>query len=164
MKYSSVVSLILAFFSFQAYALAQSSSVQEFPSSKELVEKYYELKELGLHSPKHFPPHCRPQRGSCFRTACETVDQFECDDQHEMDTLRRACRGNWGDACLKTSVSFLDRFEYDDLEEMAELADSCRGISDTECIRYTCERMGSFACDDLDEIKEVNRRCSGDLR
>lgn len=151
---------VLSFFGFLTQGFAQNTNPQSTKTAAEVVNDYFELKELGLLN-KHIPRNCRPQLGSCFRTACETVDRFECDDQNEMDRLRRACRGSWGDDCLKTSFRYLGKFEYDDIEEMEVLANSCRGVYDTECISYTCDRMGSFDCDDLEEIVEVNQRCSG---
>lgn len=160
---STAVFFIFSLFGFLNPAIAQNTNPENAKTPAEVVDEYFELKELGVLD-KHIPRDCRPQLGSCFRTACETVDRFECDDQDEMDRLRRACRGSWGDDCLKTSFRFLGQFEYDDIEEMEALAHSCRGVYDTECISYTCERMGRFACDDLDEIVEVNQRCSGGRR
>lgn len=165
MKKMSLLFSALGFMFFSATGLSQTPQTKDqAPSVFEAVEEYFELKQLDLIGDKHFPPHCQPRSASCFRTACETVDRFECDDQDEMNTLRRACRGSWDDSCLVASIGFLGSFEYDDLEEMAQLANSCRGVYDTECISYTCERLGSFGCDDLDEVAQVNRGCSGARR
>lgn len=156
-------------FSFAVMALMPSfsfaSDVEMIVSKKvieQTVERYYDLAEFMENDEKNPPRYCLPDNGSCFVTACQSVDRFECDDQDEMNNLRRACRGNWGDTCLKVSISFLDRFEYDDNEEMAQVANSCRGVYDHECIRFTCDRVGRFGCDDLEEIVAVNAACSGD--
>jgi hypothetical protein len=160
MKFKFLLIILLSSSSFLSSAWTSETKHKSTQTPSELVSEYFELKDLKLLD-KHIPRDCRPQHGSCFRTACETVDRFECDDQDEMDILRRACRGSWGDGCIKQSLKFLDRLEYDDLEEMETLVNSCRGVYDTECINYTCQRMGAFDCDDLDEIVDVNLRCSG---
>ena len=160
MKLKLLLITLISFSSFFIKVWAQEVEQQNIPSTSEVVNEYFELKEMGFLD-KHIPRDCRPQSGSCFRTACDTVDTFECDDQDEMDTLRRACRGNWGDGCIKLSVKFLDVFEYDDLEDMETLANSCRGVYDLECVNYSCRRMEPFGCDDLEEIVDVNLGCSG---
>jgi len=137
--------------------LSFNTFAKDYRSAAEIVDEYYALQELNLID-KH---PCRPQGQSCFRTACESVGTFECDDQREMDTLRRACRGVWGSECLRISMKYLGNFEYDDIEEMSQLARSCRGVYETDCISYTCDRLGTFGCDDLEEIVSVNRTCAG---
>lgn len=145
---------------FASMSFAQEAS-QSHSNVQETVNQYYELVDF-LKFEETPPRNCLPDTGSCFRTACETLSRFECDDQSEMDAIRRACRGNWGDSCIKASIVHLDRFEYDDNQEMVQLAHSCRGVYDTECINFSCQRMGRFACDDLEEIIVVNRACAGD--
>ena len=139
------------------FLLSFNLSAEEKKSVADIVDDFYALKELNLMD-KH---PCRPNGNGCFRTACENVGAFECDEEEEMNTLRRACRGVWGDQCLVTSMRYLGKFEYDDVEEMSQLASSCRGVYDTECITYTCNRLGNFGCDDLEEIVSVNRTCAG---
>lgn len=153
---------ILLIFSFLSmFSFAHASSQTDF-NLQQTVDQYYNLVEL-LQFEERPPRSCLPDAGSCFRSACETLGRFECDDQVEMDAIRRACRGNWDDSCLKASISHLDRFEYDDNEEMVQLINSCRGVYDTECINFSCERMGRFACDQLEEIITLNRACAGDF-
>lgn len=153
----NVLTLFAALFlSSQVFAVQTQS--MEKKSIDEIVDDYYAMKSLNLAGQKH---DCYPQGASCFKTACENVGTFECDDQAEMNTLRKACRGVWGDACLKYAFTKLRKFEYDDNDEMALLANSCRGLYDFECVRYTCDRMGPFDCDDLEEIRQINMTCSG---
>lgn len=124
-----------------------------------IVDDFYALKTLGLVGQKH---DCYPT-SSCFKTACDAVGTFECDDQNEMDALRRACRGVWGGDCVTQSMRFLGRFEYDDNNEMVQVVNSCRGLYDLACVTYTCNRLGTFGCDDREEIIRVNQTCSGNL-
>ena len=151
-----LVVIVATFISFNAMAKLQSplKSIEV----QNIVDDFYALKTLKLVSEKH---DCYPQGNGCFKTACETVGTFECDDQDEMNQLRKACRGVWGDSCLNTSFKYLRKFEYDDNEEMVQLVNSCRGVYDTQCVDYTCGRLGRFDCDDLDEIRNINMTCAG---
>lgn len=101
---------------------------------------------------------CRPL-GDCFKTACDSLGAFECDDLSEIQQVKNACRRVRGDECLKTSMKYLSVIDYNDLEEMVELAKSCEGYVTSECITYTCDKLGSISCNDLDEIVAVNRSC-----
>jgi len=137
------------------FALSLCSFAQS--SLQSIVNDFYAFENV-LN--KKRDNRCRP-KGSCFRKACDSVGNFECDDQDEIDQIKRSCRGVWGSECLTTAMSFLHRFEYDSLEEMTELASSCRGVYDTSCVKYTCKRLKPFGCDDLEEIVKVNRSCAG---
>ncbi len=134
-------------------------SFSSFSSTKiqNIVDDYYSFQKL-IKGEKH--NRCTP-KGSCFKTACDSVGTFECNDQDEMDQLRRACRGVWGADCITASMSFLHSFEYDDIEEMSQLVESCRGLYETDCITYSCDKLNPFGCDDLEEIIKVNRACAG---
>lgn len=123
-----------------------------------VVDDYYFLKTIKMIEDKH--DTCYPT-SSCFRTACDSLRTFECDDQDEMDALRRACRGVWGGDCITQSKKFLRQFEYDDNDEMVQIVNSCRGLYDLQCVAYSCQRLGTFGCDDRDEIIRVNRTCAG---
>lgn len=140
--------------------LSLTAQANQSSQVSKIVDDYYAMKTLKLVGQKH---DCYPQGQSCFRTACETVGVFECDDQDEMNQLRKACRGVWGDSCLKTGFKYLGKFEYDDNDEMVLLVNSCRGVYDVGCIEYTCDRLGRFDCDDLEEIRNVNLTCAGNL-
>ena len=65
---------------------ANTSNDQSSETVKSVVDDFYMLKTLKLVGDKH---DCYPQGQSCFRTACSTVGVFECDDQDEMNLLRR---------------------------------------------------------------------------
>ena len=56
-------------------------------SIQSVVDDYYFLKTIKMIEDKH--DNCYPT-SSCFRTACDSLRTFECDDQDEMDALRRA--------------------------------------------------------------------------
>jgi hypothetical protein len=142
----------LTTFCFSTYANNSNQNINQ------IVDEFYTLKTLKLVGEKH---DCYPQGQSCFRTACSSVGTFECDDQDEMNILRRACRGVWGDNCLKTGMKYLGKFEYDDNDEMVTLVNSCRGVYDVECVSFSCNRLGRFGCDDIEEITAVNRACAG---
>jgi len=129
---------------------------------KSIVDQYYLIKELRIDQDPRDPCQCRPST-SCFRTACESMGNYECDDSDEQNNIRRACRGVWGGGCISQSVGLLHKFEYDDNDEMVQLVNSCRGVYDLECVSYSCRRMGNFGCDDLEEVIEVNRACAGYL-
>jgi hypothetical protein len=147
-----ILLVALATFSFSSFASTNGKRVSE------VVDEFYMLKALNLTGEKH---DCYPQGQSCFRTACNSVGVFECDDVDEMNILRRACRGVWGDTCIKTAFNYLRKFEYDDNEEMVTLVNSCRGVYDTACITFSCNRLGTFGCDDIEEVAAVNQACAG---
>jgi hypothetical protein len=142
----------LTTFCFSAYADNRNEKINS------IVDEFYMLKTLKLVGQKH---DCYPQGQSCFKTACTSVRVYECDDQNEMNLLRRACRGVWGDSCIKTAFNYLHQFEYDDNEEMVTLVNSCRGVYDNACITFTCNRLRPFGCDDLEEVTAVNQACAG---
>ncbi|GAB4010064.1 MAG: hypothetical protein Fur0010_01870 [Bdellovibrio sp.] len=100
-----------------------------------------------------------PDRQSCVKFGCSTVRRFECNDQHEIQRMFEACKGNYGDTCLRKAVSFLRSFEFDDLDEMEELANGCRGLFDVSCVDFVCQRLGTFKCDDRQEIIAVLSQC-----
>jgi len=145
--------IILIFFS----VLSLSSFANEQRPVWQIVDEFFALQELNFMD-KH---PCRPVGQSCFRTACESVGTFECDENDEMDRLRRACRGVWGSECINISKKYLNRFEYDNNREMVQLVNSCRGVIAPDCISYTCDKLGSFGCDNLSEIIYVNKVCAG---
>lgn len=126
-----------------------------------IVDDYYFQKSIE----ENFRPprHCTPN-SSCFQTACDSMDNYECDDIDEQDNIRRACRGVWGGDCISNAKQFLHRFEYDRNEEMVQLVNSCRGVYDIACVSYSCNQLGRFGCDDLEEITRVNAACSGNLK
>ena len=68
---------------------------------------------------------CTP-RTSCFKTACDLIDRFECDDMSEQENIRNACRGV-GRRVRHRGIPTPGRFEFDDNEEMVQLVTSCRG-------------------------------------
>ena len=150
--------MLIALIALGHNAFANSVNTQSDQSLASIVDDFNALKTLKLVGEKH---NCNPQGQSCFRTACSTVGIFECDDLDEMNLLRRACRGVWGDSCIKISFNFLHRFEYDDNDEMVTLVNSCRGVYDTNCISYSCQRIGRFGCDDIEEITAINQACAG---
>jgi hypothetical protein len=149
--------LLILIISFSALSM-NSFAGNKTQSIQGIIDDFYTLKLLNLEGTKH---DCYPQGQSCFKTACSSVGTFECDDQNEMNLIRKACRGVWGDTCLKTAFNYLHQFEYDDTDEMVTLVNSCRGVYDTDCISFTCKRLGTFGCDDIDEITAVNRACAG---
>jgi hypothetical protein len=140
-----------------ALALLSQTAISS-ESVQTIVDDYYFLKTINKVEDKH--DTCYPT-SSCFKTACDSVGRFECDDQNEMDALRTACRGVWGGDCITQSKKFLHQFEYDNNEEMVDIVNSCRGLYDLQCVAYTCQRLGTFGCDDREEIIRVNRTCAG---
>jgi|GEM_PF-2952191 len=125
---------------------------------EKIVKQYYSEAKLSRALTIKYDP-CTPPRTSCFRTACDLVDRFECDEMSEQNNIRNACSGVWGGECITNATQFLGKFEYDENEEMTQLVGSCRGVYDLECVRYSCTRLGRFGCDDLEEIIQVNSTC-----
>ncbi|MCO4793832.1 MAG: hypothetical protein KC493_08975 [Bacteriovoracaceae bacterium] len=138
--------------------LIMSTSTMAQTDVQNIVDDYYTLKLMKVVGQKH--DTCYPT-SSCFKVACDSVGTFECDDEDEMNVLRKACRGVWGGDCITKSKKYLGQFEYDDNEEMAEVVNSCRGLYDLQCVDYTCNRLGRFGCDDREEITRINRTCAG---
>ncbi len=131
------------------------SSVYAGANYQDLAHDYYRFQKA-----KQTPVDPCTPRTSCFKTACDLIDRFECDDMSEQENIRNACRGVWGGECVTVASQLLGRFEFDDNEEMVQLVTSCRGVYDLECVRYSCGRLGRMGCDDLEEVLQVNRSCA----
>jgi len=127
-----------------------------------LAGQYYASQRFNT-IPAHAPQDClqNPTGPSCVDVACDLLGRFGCDDLSQVESVGRACRGNYDGTCVKSSCAHLGRFGCDDLAEVTRVAVSCKGVYSTDCIDTVCGLVGRFGCDDLVELERAGTMCRG---
>ncbi|MCC7403209.1 MAG: hypothetical protein IT288_02320 [Bdellovibrionales bacterium] len=161
--------LLMSLVMLLALSVNEAKAGERSLSINDLVDQYYAAKEDEL-TVKQLPPtpdnvgdprYCPPLGPSCTEVACSTLGTFGCDEVKEVETIGRACRGNFDGTCLRAACTRLGTFGCDGMPEVERVARACVGNYGDECVNTVCNRLGSFGCDELPEIEKVLQSCAG---
>ncbi len=107
-------------------------------------------------------PAPRPAPGpSCVDVACQQVGKYNCDDFSEIDTITKACRGNYDGGCVAEVCDHLGKYNCDDLSEITNVATMCRSQFNGDCVKSACDHAGKYNCDDFSEMENIAKLCVG---